>query len=796
MIAKVIVDVSTAAIDRPFDYQVPEEWEAFIQPGVRVHVPFGPRKVQGFVIGIDETSQVESAKLKPLQSVIDVEPVLTKELLELAKWLKDDTLCFYNDALQVMIPAALRAAYSKIVHVDSSVSLSQKFESLLSKDREVDFQQIEKAKLLPELKHLLQNQLAEIETRIRQRSTPKKQTVYHVASVPEEIGGNAKKQLQVLEWIREKQVSFFTLPQLQQDFSVTGAVVEAMVQKGYLTKKKQEIYREIEMLGDASTDKVVELTDKQNDVLSQIITSADQQQSDVFLLHGITGSGKTEIYLHAIEHTLSLNKEAIMLVPEIALTPQMVLRFKMRFGEQVAVMHSGLSIGEKYDEWRKVIRKEVKVVVGARSAIFAPFENLGLLILDEEHESSYKQEDSPRYHAREVAKWRAEFAHCPVILGSATPSIESYARATKGVYHLVKLPGRANAKPLPPVELIDMREQLKGGNRSMFSIELADAIRDRLAKREQIVLFLNKRGFSSFVLCRDCGSTVQCPNCDISLTYHRMGEALRCHYCGYEEQVPTQCPQCKSEHIRFFGTGTQKVEEELTRLFPEARTLRMDVDTTRTKGAHERILHHFGQKQAEILLGTQMIAKGLDFPDVTLVGVLNADTSLHLADFRAAEKTFQLITQVSGRAGRHEKEGKVIVQTYDPDHYALEYAKMHDYVAFYTKEMQIRKVYEYPPFYYLTHIQISHPDVLVTAEYADKVASWLRDELSNQATVIGPTASAISRIQDRYRYQCIIKYKKEPNLIPVLHQLLKLTRSEWEKQGVRIGIDLHPSTLV
>lgn len=796
VIANVIVDVSTAAIDRPFDYLVPEEWQAFIQPGVRVHVPFGPRKVQGFVIGLHETSDVESAKLKSIVSVIDVEPVLTSELLELAKWLKDDTLCFYNDALQVMIPAALRAAYSKIVHIDQGATLSEPFQNLLSKDREVDFQQIEKENLLPELKKLLQLQQAEIETRIRQRSAPKKQTVYHLAQLPEVRPGNAKKQLQVLDWVETNQVTSFTLPQLQQDVSVTGAVVEAMVQKGYFVKKKQEVYREIEMLGDASQDKVVELTDQQKNVLDQIVASFTQQQSDVFLLHGITGSGKTEIYLHAIEHALSLEKEAIMLVPEIALTPQMVLRFKMRFGEQVAVMHSGLSVGEKYDEWRKVIRREVKVVVGARSAVFAPFENLGLVILDEEHESSYKQEDSPRYHAREVAKWRAEFAHCPVILGSATPSIESYARAKKGVYHLVELPGRANAKPLPPVELIDMREQLKGGNRSMFSIELADAIRDRLKKKEQIVLFLNKRGFSSFVLCRDCGSTVQCPNCDISLTYHRMGEALRCHYCGYEEQVPNQCPQCESEHIRFFGTGTQKVEEELTRLFPEARTLRMDVDTTRTKGAHERILHHFGQKEAEILLGTQMIAKGLDFPDVTLVGVLNADTSLHLADFRAAEKTFQLITQVSGRAGRHEKEGKVIVQTYDPEHYALEYAKTHDYLAFYTKEMQVRKVYEYPPFYYLTHIQISHPDVLVTADYAEKVASWLRGELSSEAAVIGPTASAISRIQERYRYQCIVKYKKEPNLIPALHQLLKLARSEWEKQGVRIGIDLHPSTLV
>lgn len=796
VIAKVIVDVSTAAIDRPFDYTVPEKWHAFVQPGVRVHVPFGPRKVQGFVIAVENTTDVDSAKLKAISSVIDIEPVLTEELLELGRWLKDDTLCFYNDALQVMIPAALRATYTKIVHFQDVAVLSTSMQQLLSKDEEIDFQQIEKSGLLKELELQLKAGNAEIETRIKQRTKPKTQTVYELKKGTEELVGQAKKQQLVLNWLHESNKTVFTLHQLQNDVEVTGAIVEAMVKKGILLKKQQEIYREIELLADTSQDKVLTLTDVQNSIVNQVNHASDTNQSDVFLLHGITGSGKTEIYLHAIENTLNEGHDAIMLVPEIALTPQMVTRFKMRFGDQVAVMHSGLSIGEKYDEWRKVKRKEVRVVVGARSAIFAPFENLGLIILDEEHESSYKQEDSPRYHAREVAKWRAEYANCPVILGSATPSIESYARAKKGVYTLLELPTRANAKPLPPVELIDMREQLKGGNRSMFSIELTEAIRHRLDQKEQVVLFLNKRGFSSFVLCRDCGTTVQCPACDISLTYHRMGEALRCHYCGHEEPVPTQCPGCESEHIRYFGTGTQKVEEELTRLFPEARTLRMDVDTTRTKGAHERILHHFGMKEADILLGTQMIAKGLDFPDVTLVGVLNADTSLHLADFRAAEKTFQLITQVSGRAGRHEKEGRVIVQSYDPGHYALEYAKTHDYQAFYTQEMQVRKVYEYPPFYYLTHIQISHADVLTTSEYAGQVAEWLRSKLSSTSAVIGPTASAISRIQDRYRYQCIVKYKSEPNLIPTLHQLLKLARSDWEKKGVRISIDLHPSTIV
>ena len=474
----------------------------------------------------------------------------------------------------------------------------------------------------------------------------------------------------------------------------------------------------------------------------------------------------------------------------------MTRRFKLRFDDQVAVMHSGLSVGEKFDEWRKIWRGEVKVVVGARSAIFAPFKNLGLIILDEEHESTYKQEDTPRYHARDVAIWRSNFHQCPVILGSATPSLESYARASKGVYSLLTLQMRAKEQPLPVVNIVDMRAELKNGNRSMFSVDLADAVREKLEKKEQIVLFLNKRGFSSFVLCRDCGTVVECDNCDISLTYHREGEQLKCHYCGHEEPVPKQCPECQSEHIRFFGTGTQKVEEEITKLFPYARVLRMDVDTTRTKGSHERILKQFGDGEADILLGTQMIAKGLDFPNITLVGVLNADTTLHLADFRAAEKTFQLMTQVSGRAGRHDKEGQVYIQTYTPEHYAIEYSKSQLYEPFYHKEMLVRKQFEYPPFYYLTLVQVTHENVMLASEYAKLATDWLRENLSSTTMVIGPTSSAISKIQNRYRYQCLIKYKKEPILVEKLQQLIKIYRTEWIKKGIILTIDLDPSTIL
>jgi len=585
------------------------------------------------------------------------------------------------------------------------------------------------------------------------------------------------------------------LPQkIFEETGASSAVLQSVIEKGAAHFIQEEVYRDPFTRGVSRTQSL-QLTDEQHVALNAIVGSMEEQTAKTFLLHGVTGSGKTEIYLQAIQKVLDEGKEAIMLVPEISLTPQMTERFRSRFGEMVAVMHSGLSVGEKYDEWRKIQQGKVSVVVGARSAIFAPFTNIGLIILDEEHESTYKQEDSPRYHARDVAIWRSEFYKCPVILGSATPALESFARAKKGVYSLLSLKQRALHQPLPTVFIADMREELQKGNRSMFSEQLIDAIRVRLEKKEQMVMFLNRRGYSSFVLCRDCGTVVQCPNCDISLTYHRTTEKLKCHYCGYEERVPQICPQCQSEHIRYFGTGTQKVEEEIYKLFPEARVLRMDVDTTKQKGAHEEILQAFGEGQADILLGTQMIAKGLDFPNITLVGVLSADTSLHLPDYRAAERTFQLLTQVSGRAGRHEKHGEVIIQSYTPEHYAIELAKIQDYEPFYEREMFLRRRSGYPPYYFVALVQISHEDVMMAAEYAGRAADWLRENLSNQVAIIGPTTASISRLQNRYRYQCLIKYKIEPNLIPVLQRLLAMYRAEWIKQGILMTVDLDPSTI-
>lgn len=802
MIAEVITDVSAHPVDRPFDYAVPDGMAEVIEPGSRVRVPFGNRKVLGFVTGLKEESDVPASRLKPVDELLDPEPVLTEEMLRLADWMRETTLCFEIDALQVMLPSALRAKYEKTVHVIDPEKLPHELAEITRNRRVVPVKEFGEG-LLPVLKRLASEGTVSIETAVRQRTNIKKERVLHIIGeadrldeIRESLPKTASRQAELINWMEEHIGMSVPSKDVMEATGTTRAALNALISKGAARESEEEVYRKPETgLMPENGGIPGPLTDEQATAVGTISGAVDNRRDETFLLHGVTGSGKTEVYMQVIRQVLDQGREAIVLVPEISLTPQITSRFKRRFGPLVAVMHSGLSAGEKYDEWRKVQRGEVKVVVGARSAVFAPFRNLGVIILDEEHESSYKQEDSPRYHARDVAIRRAEEHGCPVILGSATPSLESYARAKKGVYTLLTLAERAKKQPLPEVQVVDMREELKNGNRSMFSVALAEAIRHRLDTGEQTALFLNRRGYSSFVLCRDCGTSVQCPNCDISLTYHRATERLQCHYCGHEERVPLTCPECESEHIRFFGTGTQKVQEELHRLFPEARVLRMDVDTTRQKGAHERLLRQFGDGEADILLGTQMIAKGLDFPNITLVGVLSADTMLRLADFRAAEKTFQLLTQVSGRAGRHEKEGEVVVQTYAPEHYAVELAKDQAYEPFYAIEMGNRKRYAYPPFYFVTLIQFSHEDLMKVSEVAGNAARYLSGKLGPDTVIIGPTAAEVARVNNRYRYQCLIKYKKEPKLAGVLTDLVKIYRSSWMKEGITMAIDMNPSTI-
>ncbi|MFD2616934.1 primosomal protein N' [Terrilactibacillus laevilacticus] len=804
MIAKVIVDIPVKETDRPFDYKIPLEFESFIQPGMRVLVPFGPMKRLGFILSIETQSEIKN--LKSISQVIDPTPVLTKELLSLGKWLSTETLCPRLFAYSAMLPAVLKGNYKKMVRINDQVSLAREFPTLL--DTLLNKPEMEWTELLkkePEQSDSLNAAMKKgfisiIQWIKNDRRTYKK--IRYIATslskdelidVTSKLDKRSLKQKQVLEYfINQEPHLKVEISDILKRLNVGRSTLKQLVKKGFLDETTEEVYR------DPYADKEIErttslsLTTAQKNALAPIQESIRSQSHEVFLCHGVTGSGKTEIYLQAIEKILNMGKEAIVLVPEIALTPQMVHRFKGRFGDEVAVLHSGLSQGEKYDEWRKIHEGAVHVVVGARSAIFAPFKNLGLIIIDEEHETSYKQEEQPRYHARDVAIFRGKYHQCPVVLGSATPSLESYARAKKGVYHLIQLLERVNQRSLPEVQLVDMREELRSNNHSMFSKQLFERLEDRLEKKEQSVLFLNRRGYSTFVMCRDCGYVVQCPHCDISLTYHRKQGMLKCHYCGHQEPYPSQCPECTSHHLRYFGTGTQRVEEELTKVLPEARVIRMDVDTTQRKGSHEKLLKAFGEGKADILLGTQMIAKGLDFPKVTLVGVLAADAMLHLPDFRSSEKTFQLLTQVSGRAGRDQLPGEVIIQSYSTEHYSIIHASYHDYHSFYDQEMQMRYRHHYPPFYYLALITLSHPQVTKVVDIAEKIAGHLKKGLSSDAQILGPTSSAIPRIKDRYRYQCMVKYKREPNLLALLKRIQEHYPTGTKNDDLKITIDLNP----
>ncbi|MFF2445900.1 primosomal protein N' [Neobacillus sp. NPDC058068] len=801
-IASVIVDVPAKQTDRAFDYLIPDQWRDTIQPGMRVVVPFGPRNIQGFVIELKKESEVK--QLREIIEPMDLEPILNHELLELGNWLTENTLCFKIFAYQVMLPAALKAKYEKMVKLAPGVEISAlplSLHSFFAKNGKLDWQDALKNGIVS----LLQKETAKgqlevhyiVKEKVRKKQQKYIRPLVSQAVLTEEMGKlpvNAEKQKQVISFFIER-FAPIEMRLLVAELNTTASTVKALVGKRILAEEEVEVYRDPYEHRRFERTKPLPLTKDQQTAIVPILNAVEQNQHEVFLLYGVTGSGKTEIYLQSIQEVIEKGQEAIVLVPEIALTPQMVNRFKGRFGDLVAVLHSGLSAGEKYDEWRKIQRKEVKVAVGARSAIFAPFENLGIIIIDEEHETSYKQEEMPRYHARDVAIERAKTYSCPVVLGSATPSLESFARAQKKVYHLLTLPTRMNNQTLPPVEIIDMREELREGNRSMFSRKLFEMLKDRIEKKQQTVLFLNKRGHSSFVMCRDCGYVMNCPNCDISLTYHRVNEQMKCHYCGYESFVPKACPECSSEHIRYFGTGTQKVEDELGKILPEARVIRMDVDTTGRKGSHERLLKDFQDGKADILLGTQMIAKGLDFPNITLVGVLSADTMLHLPDFRSSEKTFQLLTQVSGRAGRHQLPGEVIIQTYTPEHYSIELAGTQDYDLFYQQEMLNRKMHHYPPFYFLSLITVSHEQLLAVVSATEKIVNYVQSRLSPEAVVLGPAASPIPRINNRYRYQCLIKYKREPNLTTTLKTILDQYQKD-TKSGLQVSIDVNPFILM
>lgn len=799
--ANVIVDVPAMQTDQPFTYMIPPELDSVLEKGMRVEVPFGNgnRHLQGFITELTKISPEDFEHLKPIIRAIDISPVLNEEQLALADYMRQTTYSFKITCLQTMLPSVMKAEYKKgfIPLVMDDAAVHRLFPEL----QEIPWEEAVTQGILKELLELRKDGKVDIHYQVNEKNKVKTRRYVEAllsekeyAAIGEGLNKNSRKKMQLLQQLSQQQKALTVQSYKEMGYSLV--TLNQARDSGWLRFVEVEEYRDPYAEREFIETQPLTLNVEQQSALEKILASKKSQQSEVFLLEGITGSGKTEVYLQTIAEVLKKQETAIMLVPEISLTPQMVERFKGRFGNQVAVLHSGLSQGEKYDEWRKIERGEAQVVVGARSAVFAPVKNLGVIIIDEEHETSYKQDETPRYHARDLALWRGKYHHCPVVLGSATPSLESRARAQKGVYALLRLTQRGNQQAtLPEVQVVDMREEFKRKNTSSFSTVLMKDLKDRLANQEQSVLLLNRRGYSSFVMCRDCGHVVKCPNCDISLTLHMDTKTLRCHYCGHEERIPRRCPECGEDKIRYYGTGTEKVEEELQQLLPEARILRMDVDTTRRKGAHERLLKAFETQQADILLGTQMIAKGLDFPNVTLVGVLNADTALNLPDFRASERTFQLLTQVSGRAGRGEKKGNVVIQTFNPEHYSIRLAQMQDYEAYFQREMFIRHQGDYPPYYFTVKISASHKEEKIAAQKIFQVARFLKENLSETCIFLGPTPSAIARVKNRYYYQLIIKYKREEKLEKLLKEILDKSQQD-QRQGLFLSIDNEPMSFI
>lgn len=581
----------------------------------------------------------------------------------------------------------------------------------------------------------------------------------------------------------------YTKSELINNNSISQYKLNSLIEKGLLAVEEETVFRYNSRTYNVDSEK--ELTLEQKKVLYEYNNSNNK----LFLLKGVTGSGKTEVYMRMVEEAIKRNKSAIVLVPEISLTPQMIERFKGRFGRDVALFHSKLSDGERFDEWFRVKEGKAKLVVGARSAIFLPVKDLGLIIIDEEHENTYKSDQNPKYQTKEVAEFLSEQKGCKVVLGSATPTIETYYRSLVGELDLLELNSRVDNKDMPPMKIVDMRNELRSGNMSLFSRELFADIQDKLSKGEQIILFLNRRGFSTFVSCRSCGYVFKCEECDISMTYHRNG-LLVCHYCGKSKRTPQKCPKCDSKYVKFFGAGTQRVEEEVKKYFKDVKVLRMDVDTTRSKDAYENIYNTFKEGKADILIGTQMISKGLDFKNVTLVGVLAADMSINLPDYRAAERTFQIITQVAGRAGRGEKQGKVIIQTYNPDHYSLEYAINYDYEGFYEKEFTVRALMKYPPFGKILLINgISKKEDLLK-NFMHKISNVIKPVVEKEIDVdiLGPIPCLIAKVKENYRWQIVIKGEFNSEFAKKIKELL-YDESKNVYNDIRISMDINPNNL-
>ncbi|MFZ5924799.1 MAG: primosomal protein N' [Bacillota bacterium] len=742
MFAEVVVEHPAARVAKPFHYSVPEHLRASVRAGSAVVVPFGTRTATGYVIGFVDKPDVPKVKVKDILGLASGAAPLSQELMDLANWMTARYLCRPSEAFAQMFPVAVRRGRA-------SIKMQTRVELAVSSQEAEAF-------------------VAQVERR-------------------------APRQAQVVRALIKRSLSA-SGGELQAVPETGSQVVRALIRKGILSARRVEVMRSPVPVSPAGARPLFRLTHDQSRAVAIILAGFEKPHPKPVLLHGVTASGKTEVYIRAIEAAVKRGMGAILLVPEISLTPQVVRSFQEKFGRTIALLHSRLSLGERYDEWRRVEKGEARVIIGARSAVFAPVASLGLVIVDEEHENSYKQEESPRYHAREVARERARTAGCPCVFGSATPSVESFHRALTGEYEYVELPQRIDNRAMPTVEVVDMREELASGNKSIFSRSLARAIGARLAIGEQTILFLNRRGHSTFVLCRECGHALRCPECDVALTYHAEVSTMRCHYCGHEDAVPDICPKCESRYIKYFGAGTERIEGEVRRVFPQARVVRMDLDTTRRKGAHEAIVGGFARGDYDILVGTQMVAKGHDFPRVTLVGVVSADTCLNLPDFKAGERTFQLLTQVAGRAGRGAAPGHVIIQTYAPEHYAVQRARFHDYKGFYEEEIRARREALYPPFVHLVMVVTSGEDPGQVERYAQTLSSAFREEVKSQVRwkdirVLGPAPCPMRRVRRMYRWQVLLKGAHVADVNDLVRYVLRAYPPAWRDVTVYADVD-------
>ncbi len=818
--AQIIVNNRASQVDKPYTYILSDEIKDIVKEGMRVVIPFGigNKLIQGIVIGIIDFYD-EEYELKKVIDVLDDKPIISKKLIELSIWMKEYYLSSYIDAFQPVLPPGNFKevnTFVEIINYKWSKNITENEMKVLS------YLKINKKTLLEDLKKdlniqkinniinsLEEKQLIETTLDIKTKISKKtekwikiKNNEISLQQMKEIIGNRASKQRDIIEFIYN--VNDISFKELSKLVNASLSTVRELEKKDLIKIYEREVLRD-PIKNDIKHYNKHKLSYSQNIVFQRIVNCfKGKDKYNKFLIHGVTGSGKTEIYLQLVENMLKDGKDSIILVPEISLTPQTIDRFVGRFGDLVAVLHSRLSYGERFDQWRKIKTGKVKIVVGARSAIFAPFLNLGLIIIDEEHESSYKSSQNPKYNTIEVASRRADIEDGFLVLGSATPSLETYHNSLNGNMLLLELTERINDYALPEVKVVDMREELNKGNKSIFSELLYNSITKNLNNGKQTILFLNRRGFSTFVSCRKCGYVVKCKNCDISMTYHRNINKLKCHYCGLAINPPTICPVCKSNYIKYFGIGTEKVEELTKELFPQARIVRMDMDTTIQKGSHEKILNDMKKGKIDILIGTQMISKGLDFKDVTLVGIIAADTTLNLPDFRSPERTFQLVTQVAGRAGRGEYKGEVILQTYNPDHYSINFSKTHDYSGFYHTEIALRKEFLYPPYIELVSLLIYGENNNKVAYMAREVynllvkeLNWIeRDKLDD--FIIGPYPAPLERIKNNYRWQILIKSDKSnlKSLKTIVKRVCINNHYNLNMENIKFSIDIDPNSIL